>query len=518
MAENVSRHATGETVLEMRGITKLYAGTVALHDVNFSVERGEVHGLIGKNGAGKSTLVSILSGIIQPSSGEIIVNGNSFSSFTPIIAKRNKISIITQEPQTIAEGTVMENLFMPIYNDHKKMIDWNALRQKAHEILTKAGLPIEPDYYVRDLSISAQQLMLVVKTCYVEDADIIIMDEVSASLTQADSVLLYRIIEDRVKAGKTVIFISHHTKELLNVCDRVTVLRDGKAVGTHKVSELDLQKIAALIVGKTAESAEFSGHRNVKIDRTKEPLFELRDFTRHGKFADIFLKVYEGEIVGIAGLRGAGRTEIFKSIVGADRFDVGQILYRGKSKRYKTPEAAIKDGIVYMAEEREREGLIPIASIKSNMSISVLDRISSGGIISAGKENTMVDELMKHLDVKAFSREQEINQLSGGNKQKVMVGKVIAQKPVVCLLDEPTRGVDIDAKESILHSIDEGMREGSCVILSSPGIDDLMKICDRIVILYGGRIIDEFQRGEYDEETIYRATQGEVIHKEEAEG
>lgn len=360
--------------------------------------------------------------------------------------------------------------------------------------------------------------MLVVKTCYVEDADIIIMDEVSASLTQADSVLLYKIIEDRVNAGKTVIFISHHTKELLNVCDRVTVLRDGKAVGTHKVSELDLQKIAALIVGKSKESAEFTGHQNVKIDRTKEPLFELRDFTRHGKFTNIFLKVHEGEIVGIAGLRGAGRTEIFKSIVGADRFDAGEILYKGKSKRYRTPEAAIKDGIVYMAEEREREGLIPIASIKSNMSISVLDRISSAGIISSGKENRMVDDLIKHLDVKAFSREQEINQLSGGNKQKVMVGKVIAQKPVVCLLDEPTRGVDIDAKESILHSIDEGMREGSCVILSSPGIDDLMKICDRIVILYGGRIIDAFSRGEYDEEAIYRATQGEVIHKEEADG
>lgn len=223
--------AEEQTALELRHITKLYAGTVALEDVSLTIRRGEVHGLIGKNGAGKSTLVGIISGLVAPSSGEIWINGQKYTSLSPITAKHQRISIITQEPQVIEESTVMENFFMPGYLDNKKVIDWSEMRRRAAEILDQAGFPIDVSVKMRNLSISERQLLLVIKACFVEDAEIVIMDEVSASLSQKDQAILYRIIDDLISAGKTVVFISHHTEELLRVCDWVTVIRDGHNVG-----------------------------------------------------------------------------------------------------------------------------------------------------------------------------------------------------------------------------------------------------------------------------------------------
>jgi len=499
--------------LQMKNITKLYSGTVALDSVNLTVYKGEVHGIIGKNGAGKSTLVGIMSGIIQPSKGEIIINGHSYRSFSPIVAKKQRISIITQEPQVIDESTVTENLFMPAYIDNKQYINWRELDQKARDILKQAGFPIEVTIKMRDLSISERQLLLVIKSCYVEQANIIIMDEVSASLTKKDEKILYGIIKERIEAGKTIIFISHHTEELLMICDRVTVLRDGHSVGCASCSDLDMKSLAALIVGNSDFNALTMSDKSDMI--SDEVLFELKGLTGYGKFSNINIGLHKGEIVGLAGLRGSGRTEIFKSVVGIDKYDEGSVFLKGKKKLYLSPSEAGKDGVLYMAEDREREGLISIASIKNNLTISILPRIVQHGFISNRKEIPISDSLIKILDIKAFSHTQEIHQLSGGNKQKVLVGKIMAHNPLVCLLDEPTRGVDIEAKESILHTINEELRKESCVLISSPGIDDLIKICDRILVLYEGKIIDEFKRDDFNEQDIFRAVQGEIIHVRE---
>jgi ABC-type sugar transport system ATPase subunit len=498
----------------MRDITKLYAGAVALNGVNFRVRRGEVHGLIGKNGAGKSTLVGIISGIVQPSGGEIIVNGRLFSSFSPITAKKQKISIITQEPQVIEESTVAENFFMPAYIDGRQIIDWRRIEGMTREILDEADFPIDVTRKVRDLSLSERQILLVIKACYVEKADIIIMDEVSASLTQKDQTTLYGIIQERIASGKTVIFISHHAEELLRVCDRVTVLRDGRTVGSAECGALDLKSLSALIVGSSDyDSAVMADKSHMVRDDT---IFELRGFTNYGKFQNINIALRMGEVVGLAGLRGSGRTEIFKSIVGLDSHDEGTILLNGLPKKYRSPVAAHADGIMYMAEEREAEGLVSIASIKHNITASILPHISRRGVLDNAEENGRTDGLIETLGVKCYSREQPIDQLSGGNKQKVMVGKVMARAPLVCLLDEPTRGVDIEAKESILNTINDRMRENSCIMITSPGIEDLIKICDRILVICDGRVIDEFERGEFSEQDIYRAAQGEIIHANRA--
>ncbi|KJF28184.1 sugar ABC transporter ATPase [Clostridium aceticum] len=499
--------------LELKHITKLYAGTVALEDVNLSVKKGEVHGLIGKNGAGKSTLVGIISGIIPPSQGEILVNGHSYRALSPIEAKKLNISIITQEPQVNEESSVTENLFMPKYMNSKGVINWKLMDEMAKKILQDAKFPIEVYLKAKDLSISERQLLLVIKSCYVEDANIIIMDEVSASLNQNEKKILYRIIRERIAAGKTVIFISHHTEELLEVCDRVTVLRDGHSVGCAPCSDLDLKTLAALIVGNTNYDALIMEDKSHMI--CDEVIFELKDFTSYGRFEDIHLQLHKGEIVGLAGLRGSGRTELFKSIVGIDTHDKGCILLQGMKKSYKSPAAASRDGILYLAEEREAEGLIPIASIKKNLTINILPQLSKFGIILNTLENPKSDALMSTLSVKAFSRDQEINQLSGGNKQKVLVGKVMARAPRVCLLDEPTRGVDIEAKESILNTINEEMRKDSCVLITSPGVDDLIKICDKIFVVYQGRIMARYNRSEFDEQDIYRSMQGEIIQDRE---
>lgn len=509
----ITQTAQSEDIaLELRHITKLYSGTVALDDVSLTVKRGEVHGLIGKNGAGKSTLVGVISGIVSPSSGEILVNGQTFASLSPITAKRQHISIITQEPQVIEESTVAENFFMPLYAG-RQIIDWRSMAQRAAAILEQAGFPMDVSIKMRDLSISERQLLLVIKACYVESADIIIMDEVSASLSQKDQGVLYQIIEQLIARNKTVLFISHHTEELLRVCDRVTVIRDGHNVGSASRDELDLKKLAALIVGHT--NYDELVMENLSSMVREEEVFALKDFTSCGKFQDVNLTLRRGEIVGLAGLRGSGRTELFKSIVGADSHDKGTLLLQGRETQYASPAAACDDGVLYLAEEREAEGLVSIASIKKNITVSVLPKISRWGIIQNKKEDRWTDELIQTLDIKAVSRDQEISQLSGGNKQKVLVAKVMAHTPLVCLLDEPTRGVDIEAKESILNTINRELRKQSCVLISSPGVEDLIKICDRILVLYEGRIMDQFVRGQFSEQEIYRAMQGEIIHTDE---
>lgn len=503
-------NAVGEagTVLRLHQISKIYPGTVALHNVNLDVQRGEVHGIIGKNGAGKSTLVGIIAGMISPTVGEIYIENKRFTALTRIISKKEKISIVTQDPQVILDFTVAENLFMGDYICRNRFVNWKEIYNRAEQILKKANFHINAQAKAVDLSISERQLLLVLKAFYVENARIVILDEVSASLSQKDEQILYEII-DQIKAmGNTILFISHRTDELLKVCDRVTVLRDGETIVTESCSELDKEKLSSLIVGEEFRISDRWQGADSACDMNGEPVLSVQNLTRLGFYQNITFHLRKGEILGLAGLRGSGRTEILKGIAGIEPAEDGLIRVGCTARRLAHPSQALKEGIVYLPEDREREGILGTLSVRENLILNSLPAVSRGGLVNKVQERQFTAGIIEALGIKAASQEQEVNQLSGGNKQKVVVGRISATRPRVLLLDEPTKGVDISAKESILGIVREKLSKTAGIIMTSPGLDDLITVCDRILILYRGEITGELSRREFSEGDLYLAIQG----------
>lgn len=501
-----------DIVIRLKNISKIYPGTIALKNINMDIEKGKVHGIIGKNGAGKSTLVGIIAGIITPTRGEIFIGDKKYNVLSRIEAKNKKISIVTQEPEIIPDCTIAENFFLPDYICRGKIIDWKKLYFEAEKIMKRTGfINIDVKKKAGDFSISERQILLVLKACYIESADIIIMDEVSSSLSQNDEKQLYKIIKERKKAGKTIIFISHRMDEILKVCNEVSVIRDGELICTEDCSKLNKPELSSLIVGKSFHFKDFKKEENVRGDNRKvqEIVFSVKKLTRYLLYKNISFDLKEGEILGIAGLRGSGRTEILKGIAGIDPADEGYIKIGDQKKIFTKPSQAFENHIVaYLPEDKDKEGLVNSLTVRENLTINVLNRITNGIIINRKKEGKLVTTLVNLLKIKAASSEQRVNQLSGGNKQKVVVGKIFATEPKVYLLDEPTKGIDVEAKDNILRLIKDKLSKSSSVIMTSPGLEDLLLICDRILILYKGEIIGEFSKDEFREKEIYLAIQG----------
>lgn len=446
--------------------------------------------------------------MIAPDEGEIEIDGKVFPSLSRIAAKKEQIAIVPQEPQVILDLTVAENLFIPNYDVFRRfgMVDWNALYRHAEDVLARAGLKINARSLAGDLTVSERQLLLVVKACYVEDAKIIILDEASASLAQDDEALLYEIIDKRKQEGKTIIFISHRTDELLRLCDRVTVLRDGSSISTVECCDLDLEKLSALIVG--GDFAIGDCQEDIACRQPGSVVLSVENISRAGVLHDISFTVRQGEILGIAGLRGSGRTEIFRAMLGIERLDGGSIRIANRSRTFSSPADALRSGLVYLPEDREHEGLINNQSVRENLVLNAIRNVTQALWVDRKKERAFAEELVSALSISAASVEQEVSQLSGGNKQKVVVGRIAANQPKVFILDEPTRGVDIAAKKSILRIVREKLSASAGVIVTSPGLEDLILICDRIMVLHQGRIVAEYSRDAFNEDVLYRAIQG----------
>jgi len=502
-----------EVILKLRGITKLYPGVVAVDKINMDIKRGEVHGIIGKNGAGKSTLVGIIAGIITPTEGDIFIGKDWYKTLSRIEAKKKKIEVITQEPQVVPDQTVAEGLFSPNYIHSSGFINWGKMYKEAKKILESSKiLKIDPKIKLGDLNISEQQLLLVYKAFYIEDANIVILDETTASLTQYDQRILFDLINIEKEKGRTILFISHRMSEILKVCDRVSVLRDGRLVANESCKSLNLKKLSSFIVGRDMNNHYIyreSGKKS-KI-KEKDIVLSIKGFTKVGVFENIDFQLKRGEILGLAGLRGSGRTEILKAIVGAETKDYGHIELSGQKKNFTHPCDALKEGLVYLPEEREKEGLVGILSVMDNLTLSMLCKFcyfTKSGIINERERYRISKKLIKDLQIKAYTHTQEVNNLSGGNKQKVVIGKILIAQPKVFLLDEPTRGIDIAARESILRMIREDLSKSAGVIITSPGLKDLLDICDRILVLYRGKVKKIFSRKEFDENKIYLAIQG----------
>ncbi|MDR1922562.1 MAG: sugar ABC transporter ATP-binding protein [Candidatus Adiutrix sp.] len=492
-----------QSALKLSNISKIYPGVIALRDINLDVEKGAVHGLIGKNGAGKSSLVNIISGVIVPTEGEIQVADRTFTHLTPMSAQENGISIITQDAQLIPDFTVAETLFSPNLLKKNGLIDWKSIRARAQEAMDGTNFKVDVGIKNRDLSISFQKFILLIKAFYIDESSVVILDEVSASISPKDQHVLFDIVREAKNNGKTILYITHRMEEIKQICDRVTVIRDGRSIATEECATLSEAKLTSYIVGQAEYKVDAAGVADAKAKlEAAETVCSVRRLTSVGKFNNISFEVRKGEILGLAGLRGSGRTEIFRTISGLDKFDSGAIEFEGREAAMKTPWAAKEAGIVYLTEDRDAEGLVLNHSVESNLLISILNRFIKCLFISPRQEEAAAEALIKKVKIKALAK-QEVQTLSGGNRQKVVIGKVISGNPKLLLLDEPTKGIDIDAINSVLKFIKEELSETMAMVITSPGLGELMDICDRILVISEGEIVHEFFRGEFSEEKIY---------------
>ena len=498
-------------ILEMKGITKEFPGVRALDNVTFSVRKGEIHALCGENGAGKSTLMKILSGVYPYGSyeGKIYIDGNEVK-FRNIKESQNAgIAIIYQELAVVEEMTVAENMFLGHELMRGKYMDWNRLYAEAQKWLKKIGLQIDPETKVGDLSVGKQQLIEIAKAL-TKNAEIIILDEPTAALTESDVATLKNILKDLRSQGVTCIYISHKLNEVMELADTVTVLRDGQTVSTDPIDQLTEDRIIAKMVGRELDELYPYEPREVGEEILKVDNYSVIDEKSGKKVIDnASFTLRKGEILGISGLMGSGRTELFTSIFGALKGKKqGTVFLNGKEVIIESPADAIKHGIAYVSEDRKKYGLILEMDIIKNSTLVALKRVTNWNMIDHALEVKYAEEMTKKMKLKASNLELKVSQLSGGNQQKVVLSKWLLNNPQVLILDEPTRGIDVGAKYEIYKIINELANQGVGIVLISSELPEVMGMSDRILVMSEGRITGEFSRENATQEKIMACATG----------
>lgn len=495
----------GQTVLEMKNIDKSFSGTHALRGINFELELGEVHALLGENGAGKSTLIKVLGGIHQPNAGTILINGKEVKINGVSDAREHGIGVIHQEIVLVPYLTVAENIFLGREPKNKLgLVDKKLINKRASEMVAALGLNIDVTKPLGNLTIAQQQMVEIVKACSF-NVKILVMDEPTSSLTDEEVEKLFETIERLKKNNVSIIYISHRMEELFRISDRVTVIRDGTYVGTKKTSETNANELVAMMVGRNIESFYTRTYNQLS-----DTVLEVKGLTKKGVFENVSFKVRRGEILGFSGLVGAGRSEIMTAIFGGDRYDSGKVYLKGKEVLFKNPMQAIKNGIALVPEDRKKQGLILSNSVGYNLTLPSLHFLMNGPFISNGKKKVMIGEYMDSLRVKAASPNIEVSSLSGGNQQKVVLAKWLSTRPDLLILDEPTRGVDVGAKKEIYTIINKLAEEGMAIIMISSELPEIINMCDSVCVVHFGRIAAQLQKEELTQERImqYAATGG----------
>lgn len=495
---------TETAVLRMTGISKSFPGIRALSTVDFDVEAGEVHAVVGENGAGKSTLMKVLAGVYQPDDGTIELDGVAVRLSDPIEARRRGIGMVYQELNLVPDLTVAENILLGSTPSRFGLVDRRALREQARAVLDELDARIHTDDLVGSLTVSQQQIVEIAKV-YAARPRIVVLDEPTSSLSEHETQSLFRIIGRMTEAGLAVIYISHRLREVLDISQRVTVLRDGRLVDTRPTSGISAAEMIRLMVGR--DLTEVFPKREVEIG---EVALSVTGLSRAGEFDDISLTVRSGEILGLAGLVGAGRTEVARAIFGLDNRDAGLIEIDGTVVNIRGPRDAVRAGIAYVPEDRKRDGIVPQLSIKDNISLAVLDRVSAAGWIRPNAERTLARQKADELTVTPPAITPRVDTLSGGNQQKVVFAKWLAAGPRVLILDEPTRGVDVGAKADIHTIIGELAARGTAIVLISSELPEVLAVSDRILVLHDGRISAELPRGASEQEVMHAAT-GEFV-------
>ncbi len=473
-----------EHILQIKNVSKSFSGVKVLNDIAFDLRPGEVHAIVGENGAGKSTLIKILSGAYERDGGKIFLGDVTFDVITPRRAQAAGIVTIYQERNLVPHLSVGENIL--IGNEPKGpfgIMKWKELFRKAEEILKNLHLRLNPQVIVSSLSSAEQQAVEIAKALY-KKARIVIMDEPTASLTRSEIDNLFNLIVQLKKKGVSVIYISHRLDEIFRIADRVTVLRDGFKVMESNIKDINKDILVKAMVGEELTLT------HVENEGITDVLFEARGVSRTGVFEDINLKLLRGEIVGIAGMVGSGRTAVVRALAGIDRIDKGKLILNGREIQGKSLEEIIKMGICFIPENRDEVGLISAMSVAGNTTIASLPKISRGPLLKLKHENELVETFVKTLAIQAKSIRQEVRYLSGGNRQKVMVAKWLCRGIEVFIMDEPTQGVDVGAREEIHRIMKHLTNEGKTILMVSSDLDELMNMSHRIAVMRGGRIVN----------------------------
>ena len=493
-------------ILELNHITKTFPGVTALDDVHFDIRPGEVHALLGENGAGKSTLIKVASGVYEPDSGEIIIGGQPVRLGSPRDAQSHGIATIYQELLLYPELSVAENIFMGhAPRTRLGAIDWATMRSRSLEILASLNIDdMDVTRKVGSLTVGNRQRVEIAKALSM-NARVLIMDEPTAAITESDVERLFSIIELLKQREVGIVYISHRLNEVFDIGDRVTVLRDGRYIATEPVDQMTEDKLVSMMVGRTIDNLF------PKLDaQVGKVVLEVRNLTRKRVAHDVSFQLREGEIVGMAGLVGSGRSEIAQVIFGFTPAHAGSILVDGREVRITTPGQAMRYGIAYLPEDRGTQGLIRQMDLRANTSITVLRALSRATFINRQKETQLAHSTIQQLSIRAYGPQQLVGKLSGGNQQKVVVGKWLATRPRVLIVDEPTRGIDVGAKAEIHRLMSELAQQGMAILMISSEMPEILGMSDRILVMREGRLVAEFSRAEATQENIGLAMMGDI--------
>ena len=482
-----------DTILKIEHISKFYPGVTALNDVSFEIKKGEVRALCGENGAGKSTLIKCIMGVEKPDEGKISMNydGKWIVNTSALEAQEHGVYANYQNVNIAPDLSIAENYFPGRQPTKGGIVDWRGMTEESKKIIDKFGMNIDPNEKIRDLPIAMQAMVTISKISVNDDIRIVIFDEPTALLENEKVETLFKFIKELKEKGVSIIYISHRMEEIMDICDSVTVLKDGTYVDTKPISEVDKDSLITMMVGR-----KMSDIYNIKHQSFDEEVLRVENFSDTKHFKDVSFSLKKGEILGFFGLVGAGRSEVMKALFGAEKRLSGDVYVHGEKKKITSPTDAMKNGICFLTEDRRADGLALQLSIKTNINMNSYDMISKNGVISLSKEQKRAEKFSKDVNVKTPSVQQLVGNLSGGNQQKVVIAKLLCRDPEVMIFDEPTVGVDVGAKEEIYKIMESLTAQGKSIILISSYLPEVMGLSDRLIVMSQGRITGQFESNE----------------------
>ena len=507
--KNMQAAAGYEYVLELRNIVKLFPGVRALDGVNLKIRPGTVHVIVGENGAGKSTMMNVINGSYVPEEGEVVFKGKKLGKRTIQESLDLGISMIYQELNPVGVMNVAENLFLgrePLVN--KGMVDYKKMHEQTREILSSMDVNFDTHQRLDSLAVAGQQLIEIAKAVS-RNASLVIMDEPTSSIADKEVDILFEQVRRLKASGASVIYITHKMNEVFQIADEITVIRDGKDIETGPASKFDIDRIVALMVGRAVDNL-------YPMNQTKpgKVVLEVKNLTKRGKYHNVSFQLRRGEILGFSGLVGAGRSEVMRAIFGLEPADSGEIWLEGKRVDIRNTTQAFANGIGMVTEDRRGEGIVPAVSVKHNVTLSSLDHYMNGPIVSNKRETLAVSEIVKSMSVRFASMDQQVRNLSGGNQQKVILSRLMLLPLKVLILDEPTRGIDIGAKQEIHQLMCDFAAKGYGIIMISSELPEILGMSDRIVVMHEGYVTGELTRAEADQEAVMKLAIAEGSHKE----